>query len=162
MSTLCGWRLIGIAFLAASVSSGAHAETLVERFGKSIPDSAVRPFIEEALKNIHSARCEADNFCAAATEKEFENPPINLQDGRAALAHGVASALAQWCGLDWKRSFLPMMAFGRHKMKMGDRSLALMTLMHGSFQARQLKFYQSKGVCPDKLRADLDAQLPKL
>lgn len=77
------------------------------------------------------------------------------------MAHGIISALAQWCGLNWQRSFLPMLTFGRVKMKMTERQLILMTLMHGNMQVRQFKIYESSGRCPDTLRAQLDTQMPK-
>ena len=55
-----------------------------------------------------------------------------------------------------------MLAFGRTKLKMSDRPLMLMTLMHGDFQARQFAFYQDKGACPPQFKTQLDAQLPRL
>ena len=64
--------------------------------------------------------------------------------------------------LDWKRSFLPMIAFGKGQKRTSDRQLQLMTLIHGDFQDRQLATYVKSGQCPPTLRSQLDAQLPKL
>lgn len=158
---LRGLRQTVLAILLIFPTSQTEAETLIEAFGKKISDDDVRVFVTEGLKNIHLALCEHNMPCAPATAKDFDSPPISLEDGRAAMAHGIVSALAEWCRLDFKRSFLPMMVYGRHKMKMNDRSLALMALMHGNFQRRQLEFYQKKGQCPPQFRDQLDAQLPK-
>jgi hypothetical protein len=54
-----------------------------------------------------------------------------------------------------------MIAFGKYKMKMNDRQLQLMSLIHGDFYGRQLAFYTKSGQCPATLREQLDAQLPK-
>jgi hypothetical protein len=90
-------------------------------------------------------------------------PPIKLVDGRAAIVFAIKSALAQWCGLDWKRSFLPMIAFGKYRMKYSDRQMHLMALIHGDFYARQYAFYSKTGQqCPAALRERLDTQLPKI
>ncbi|MEA2838378.1 MAG: hypothetical protein QOD89_2928 [Bradyrhizobium sp.] len=78
------------------------------------------------------------------------------------MVFAIKSALAQWCGLDWKRSFLPMIAFGKNQKKMSDRQLQLMTLIHGDFQGRQLATYMKSGQCPPTLLSQLDTQLPKL
>jgi len=67
-------------------------------------------------------------------------PPISMEDGRAAMVFAMKSALAQWCGLDWKRSFLPMIAFGKNQKKMSDRQLQLMTLIHGDFRLDNMLF----------------------
>jgi hypothetical protein len=148
--------------LTFAASGAARSETLLETFSKTIPDSAIRPAILEALNNVHTARCDGDKLCAATTQKEIENPPISLEDGRVVLTYGIVSALAQWCFLDWKRSFVPMMAYGRQKMGMNDRALAVVALMHGAFQLRQLAVFRTTGVCPDDLRTRLDTELPKL
>jgi hypothetical protein len=78
------------------------------------------------------------------------------------MVFAIKSALAQWCGLDWKRSFLPMIAFGKNQKKMSDRQLQLMTLIHGDVQGRQLATYMKSGQCPANLQSQLDTQLPKL
>jgi hypothetical protein len=144
------------------IAAGANAQTFDEKYGKMISDDAAREAIKLALKKIGTAVCESNRPCAAASADEFDRPPITVIDGRAAMVFGIKSALAQWCGLDWKRSFLPMIAFGKQKMRMSDRQMQLMTLIHGDFQGRQFAFYSKSGQCPPQLQQQLDAQLPKL
>jgi len=55
-----------------------------------------------------------------------------------------------------------MIVFGKGKMKMSDRQVHLMTLIHGDFRSRQLKLYQDRGQCPATLREQLDTLLPKM
>jgi hypothetical protein len=137
-------------------------ESFDEKYGRMISDGAAQESIKSALTKIHTATCESNKSCTPASASEFTNPPITTVDGRAAMVFAIKSALAQWCGLDWKRSFLPMIVFGKNKMKMSDRQLQIMTLIHGDFQARQLATYTKGGQCPAMLRSQLDAQLPKL
>ena len=143
-------------------TSPVRAETFDEKYGKMILDDTAREAIKLALTKITTATCESKKPCPPATPEEFTRPPITIIDGRAAMVFAIKSALAQWCGLDWKRSFLPMIAFGKHHQKMSDRQLQLMTLIHGDFQGRQFAFYSKSGQCPPSLRDQLDAQLPRL
>jgi hypothetical protein len=151
-------------FLACAflIAARANAQTFDEKYGKMISDGAARAAIKLALEKIGTAICESNQPCAPAIPEEFERPPITVVDARAAMVFGIKSALAQWCGLDWRRSFLPMIVFGKQKMKMSDRQMQLMTLIHGDFQGRQLAFYSKSGKCPPQFRQQLDAQLPKL
>lgn len=151
-----------IAWLALTGSVVLAQESFDEKFGKMISDDAARDSIKLALTKIHTTVCESKKPCAPTNASELANPPITIVDGRAAMMFAIKSALAQWCGIDWKRSLWPMIAFGKHKMKMSDRQLQLITLIHGDFQARQLATYAKAGQCPATLRGQLDSQLPKL
>ena len=146
--------------LTSAVTSAQ--ENFDEKFGKMISDDAARESIKLALTKVHTTVCASKKPCAPTNASELANPPITIVDGRAAMVFAIKSALAQWCDIDWKRSFLPMIAFGKHKMKMNDRQLQLITLIHGDFQARQFATYAKAGQCPATLRAQLDSQLPKL
>ncbi len=144
------------------VSFPVHAESLVEKYSKMVSDESVKPFIKDALTKIQLVTCEENTPCTEATEEEFSKPPITIIEGRAAMAHAIVSALAQWCGLDWKRSFLPMIAYGKYHEKMTDRNLQLLTIIHGTFQESQFQFYKKSGGCPEKFKNELDTNLPKL
>jgi hypothetical protein len=152
--------ICGAWFFILAATSTAQ-ETFDQKFGKMITDSAASEEIKLALTKIQTA-CESNKPCPPATPEEFSRPPISLEDGRAAMVFAIKSALAQWCGLDWKRSFLPMIAFGKGQKRMSDRQLQLMTLIHGDFQGRQLATYMKSGQCPLTLQSQLDGQLPKL
>ncbi len=158
------FRIIGAcaAWLLILAGDCAAQETFDQKFSKMITDAVASEAIKLALTKIQAATCESNKPCARATPDEFSNPPISLEDGRAAMVFAIKSALAQWCGLDWKRSFLPMIAFGKNQKKMTDRQLQLMTLIHGDFQGRQFATYTKSGQCPSALQSQLDAQLPKV
>lgn len=158
-------QMAAVALLAACAAAPEPPHgisPLLERAARLISDADVTALRDAALSYIQFGRCEQNTPCAPTTQAERENPPISIADGRAALSHGVVSALAQWCGLDWKRSFLPMLAYGRTQMRMNDRQINLMSLMHGQFQTMQLATYRQQGTCPPATRAELDAALPKL
>ncbi|MBX9827880.1 MAG: hypothetical protein K2Y27_23125 [Xanthobacteraceae bacterium] len=150
------------ALLLFNIAVSGAQESFDQKYGGMVSDDTAREAIRLALSKIHTGTCEADKPCAPATASEIANPPIAVVDGRAAMVFAIKSALAQWCGIDWKRSLLPMIAFGKRQMKMNDRQLQLMTLIHGDFQGRQFVFYSKSGQCPSALRDQLDAQLPKL
>lgn len=141
----------------------ASAETLAEKMGKAIPDTDVESIRTLALKNLQTALCDPDKHCTPATSDEFASPPISIAEGRVAMVQGAISALIQFCGLDYKRNFVPMMDYNRHELKMSERALSLIVLMHGIRQAEQLISYKAElKSCPEGLRAKLDAELPKL
>jgi hypothetical protein len=148
--------------LLLSANASIAQENFDEKFGKMIPDATAMEAIKIGLSKIHTAKCEANKSCEPTSATELANPPIKIVDSRAAMVFGIKSALAQWCGLDWKRGFLPMIAFGKQKMKYNDRQLQLITLIHGDFQGRQLATYTKSGQCPATLQSQLDTQLPKL
>lgn len=152
--------LVAIALLAVGQSE-VRADALLDKFGATFPDSAVQETTTLALKNIQSALCEAGKPCAPATAEELKQPPITIEDGRSAMAQGVVSALAQHCGLDWRtRSFSTMTAYRRHDLKMSERAITLMVLMHGMSQGAILEELKRRP-CTDQLRAQLDVTLPK-
>ena len=151
---LLGWLVAGV--------TQASADAFDDNLAAQIPDAAAAAGIQAALSKIHEAKCEDDLPCAPASEHEFSNPPITNEDSRAAMVYGIKSALADWCGLDWKRSFLPMIAYGKLAKKMNDRQLQLMGQIHGDFMGRQVIFYRNSGACPEHVTRQLDIYLPKL
>src|ERR1039458_6547979 len=104
-------RIIGVcvaAWLTMLTGNSVAKETFDQKFGKSITDGAASEAIKLALTKIQTATCESDKPCARASAEEFSRPPISLEDGRAAMVFAIKSALAQWCGLDWKPTRLAM------------------------------------------------------
>ena len=155
--------ILALSILCSAISfvSAQSFEKSFQKYGNMISDDAARTSLNFALTKIQTATCENKTPCRPATKEEFSHPPISIVDARAAMVFAINSALAQWCGLDFRRSFLPMIAFGKYKMKFSDRQLQLMTLIHGDFQGRQLASYQKKGACPPSFREQLNAELPK-
>jgi hypothetical protein len=153
-----------VVLIGGSVANRAEAafETIFAKYSAMISDDLAKEAAKLALTRVDQTTCESDRPCAPATPEEFSQPPISTEDARAALTFGLISALAQWCGLDWKRNFLPMIAYGKNQKRMSDRQLQLMTLIHGDFQRRHFAFYTKSGSCPADFRNELDAELPKL
>jgi hypothetical protein len=153
---VCGvWFLILIAPAAAQ-------ETFDQKYGKMISDGAALEAIKLALTKIGKVTCESKRACEPASPEEFVHPPISVEDGRAAMVAGIKSALGEWCGINWIRSFRPMIAKSRDEKKMNYRQLQLMALIHGDFQHRQIATYSKSGQCPPTLRNQFDTFLPPL
>jgi hypothetical protein len=154
--------LLAASFLLVA-SPCAGAETFEQKAIRTFPDKDVEAVLRLALQNIDKALCENNKPCAPATPEELAHPPLSVTEARSILIQGSTSALAASCGLDYKRSFVPMMTYYRRQQKMNERSLAIVAMVHGISQGRfasALKKEQAK--CSDEMRAKFDAKLPKL
>lgn len=128
----------------------------------SIPDDVVRKMLELGLQNIQRALCDGFNQCAPATPAEFENPPLSVDQARAAIFVGGRSAFVGWCGFDAdRRSVLPFMQQLRRSKLYNERQLALIAIIHGVQQSIVAEQLKAKGTCDEATRSKLDAQLPK-
>ena len=153
---------LAVAILVAGASQSAVAETFSEKINRTLPDSLVQELLTASLKNLQHALCEKGQPCLPATEEELAHPPITLVVAREVIVQSATAALMKFCGLDYKRSFLPMMMHYRNE-QMNDRKLALIALLHGISQGQQLQALQKQlKKCPEDLKAKLDAALPKL
>ena len=153
---------ICIVWLFTLILPAAAQETFDQKYGNMISDGAALEAIKLALTNIEKVTCESKRPCDPASSEEFVHPPISVEDGRVAMVAGIKSALGEWCGINWIRSFRPMIAISRDEKKMNYRQLQLMALIHGDFQRRQIVTYSKSGQCPPTLRNQLDAYLPPL
>lgn len=127
----------------------------------TISDDMANGAIRMALENVHKAMCGDDGNCPAATAEELAEPPITSDDARAAMLFGIRSAVTQWCGLDYLRSYRPMMRHARAAKNFDNRQMALMALIHGAVMERQrMKFEDSGKSCNWTLKLKLDRQLP--
>jgi hypothetical protein len=128
----------------------------------AIPEAAARKMIELGLKNIHRALCDGFNQCAPATPAEFQNPPLTIDQARAAILIGGRSAFGRWCGFDAdRRSVLPFLRQLRQSKLYNERQLALMAVIHGIQQSITGEQLKARGECDAATRSRLDAQLPK-
>jgi hypothetical protein len=91
-----------------------------------------RQLLMIALDNLGRARCERGQPCAPATAEERATPPITDDQARAVVETGSISVVAEHCGLDWqRRNFEPLMKHHRERLRMSERQLALISLLHG-------------------------------
>ncbi len=155
------WRRLAsaaaVSVLGLTIATQAPAQSALPE----IPDAVVRKMLELGLQNIHRAVCGGLDMCAPATPEELEFPPISIDNARGALLAGTRSAYARWCGLDDRRSIVPMMRVLRQKWRFNDRQVALVAVIHGiqmNSVAEQLK---ARGACDAATRSKLDAELPK-
>lgn len=147
--------MLGLGLMAAS---GAMGQTRPP----PVPDDVVRKMVELGLKNIHRALCDGFNQCTPATPAEFENPPVSLDQARAAIAVGGRSAFALWCGFDAdRRSVLPFLGQLRRSKQYNERQVALMAVIHGVQQSITSEQLKARGECDASMRGRIDSQLPK-
>ena len=90
-----------------------------------------RQLLSLALDGYAKARCGKE-LCAPATAAERAKPPITDDQARAVVTAATISVLAEHCQLDWeRRNFIPLMRHHRETLKMTERQMALVGLLHG-------------------------------
>jgi hypothetical protein len=115
-----------------------------------------------ALTQLPKMKC-GNEACPAATPEELASPPVEPEDARIALITGARSARLKWCGLEWEsRTFITMMRGMQHKGIQDARKLNILQIIHSAQFSRDYTGLQALKTCTDKIRADLDAQYPKI
>jgi hypothetical protein len=111
-----------------------------------------------AMNHIEKAQCGSAK-CTPATEQERTAPPLSNDQARAIVQAATISTMAEHCGLDWqRRNFAPLMRHHRDSLRMGERQMALVGLLHGltmSMTEAQVKAQP----CTSDLRATVDQRL---
>lgn len=148
------WYGLPIAMLLWAAPSQAPAQP-------SNQDKSVRQLLGLALDNIQNGLCTNGQACSPATADERANPPLTLNEAKAIVARGVISAMAERCGLDWRRlNYLPMMAYWRTTLKSPKRKLTLIGLLHGITQGQIENALVKRGSCSDAERRQIESSLP--
>ncbi|MDX2264967.1 MAG: hypothetical protein NW215_08345 [Hyphomicrobiales bacterium] len=75
------------------------------------------------------------------------------------MAFATMGAWSEFCNLDQKRAFFPLMTFAIEVKKFNERQLALLSLIYVDFQARQLDAYKKQGNCPAEVKDRFDKAL---
>lgn len=162
MLRFCRWALLMICLGLAVPSLAASLANAEQKTGsRHISDQHVRELLGLALRFISSARCKNDLPCEPATESELKKPPVSLEHGLRAIQTGVLSAVSEKCGIDREQKlFLSMMAHFRHSLRLNDRQLAILALMHGIEQGTTLRTFPEDG-CTPELKRLISDNLPK-
>lgn len=152
--------LVAAAMLTTTTGSAVAAEG-EHPFDQYVTDALVAEVRALSVINIHLAMCEDNVPCEAASETEIAEPPISIEQTRAAMKTGIISALMEWCELDWeRRSFAPLMLKSRDIDKLTDRQMSLLGVAHGIQQGRFGEALADAPVCADASRRKLHAQMP--
>lgn len=110
-----------------------------------------------ALDNISNAICDNGQKCAPATAQEKAKPPLSASDAELVISRAFLSAYASRCGLDWQKlNFVPMMRYLRSTVKLNERQMAIVGVMHGIVQG----IGERVQGCDDGMRASLEKTLP--
>jgi hypothetical protein len=123
-------------------------------------DYSVAEMLDLVLKEIQNSHC-GNELCSPATKAEMQNPPLSITEARQAMRVGLFSGAAKFCALDWERSiFYPFIAHHKHALKMTDRQLTLITMLHGTMQNFVMKKYtEHEKACSDTMRENLKREL---
>jgi hypothetical protein len=122
------WQLV-LAHAIGAVALAVPRPAVAQSPGASVEPH--RQLLSLALDTYSKARC-GNQLCAPATAAERANPPITDEQARAIVTAGIISVLAEHCELDWeKRNFFPLMRHHRETLKMTERQMALVGLLHG-------------------------------
>ncbi|WP_088348006.1 MULTISPECIES: hypothetical protein [Rhodomicrobium] len=123
-------------------------------------DESVAGMLQRILGEIHKSRCGPE-LCASATDEEKAKPPVSIEEARRAMKVGLLSGTAEFCGIDWKaRIFYPFMAYHDRTLKMSDRQLAIVSMLHGTMHSFIVDGYKKRGApCTDQMRESLEKQL---
>lgn len=145
--------------LAALLALPAAAQD--DPFAKYSTPEATAAALQLALRGLGDADCgTGPASCEPATEAELADPPLATFFAQAGMETGLTSALMQWCDLDWEaRSFLPLMNYHREAMRLDERQLTLLALVHGIQQERIIRGLGEQ-TCPDDLRRNIHAHAP--
>ena len=112
--------------VALCASNSAEAQPAASKAGE-----LREKLLRTALDNLPKALC-GDGPCAPATPEELRTPPLTDPQVQTVISASIVSAMAEHCGLDWsKRNFAPMMQYHREQLKLSDRQVALVGLLHG-------------------------------
>ncbi len=109
-------------------------------FSELLTDATVRSARDGMLAVLPSAQCAPGQACAPASAEELANPPVSLEQARAAIRAGFISGLAEWCGLDWQgQVFRPLVESYRNVERLEQRIVTMLTLLHGYGQGQMVE-----------------------
>ncbi len=125
-------------------------------------DSSVAHMLQRVLSQISMSQC-GKGFCGPATDAEKANPPLTIEQARHVMNVGIMSGVAEFCGIDWKkRIFFPLMGYHNKVLKMSQRQLAIVAMLHGTMQGFILDNYREhEKSCPDQMKASVERQLTR-
>ena len=91
---------------------------------------------------------------APITPEERRNGVIPFESVRLIVHLAADTALAQFCGLDWRNiSFRPIMLRERTRGKWSDRQLAYIGLLHGVVQGQSHGVLQAEETCTGEMKS---------
>ncbi len=112
-----------------------------------------------ALDNVPKARCDGGKACAPVSDAERMTLITDVQ-AKTIVSAATISTLAEHCGLDWqKRNFVPLMMYHREKLKMTERQMAVVGLLHG-IAMNIVGDVVRKTPCAAEMKTNVEAKLP--
>lgn len=144
--------LLFAALVAATVVGGpARAES--GRFLEGLDTEMVRALMLLTRENLGQARMP-DGSAVEAPAPGDTAPVIPESEGMLVVDAGVASGIAEWCGVEWSTgNFLPLMTWQRQRGLWDDRQIAYIGMLHGIALGLTSAQAEAGGDCPAETRA---------
>ena len=143
---------LAVLVVAALVAAPpARAETA--RFLEGLDTATVRALMLLTRENLAQAQMPDGEAVPEATPEDA-SPVIPVPDGRLVVDAGIASDIAEWCGVEWSAgNFLPLMTWQRGRGRWDDRQIAYIGLLHGVAMGLTRTQAAASGDCPEETRA---------
>lgn len=147
---------VALLFLILVVQAEAVEE---EAFLSGRPgDSFVETVVDAANELLPKGRMFDGTPPPPVTPAERRDGVIPFEAARLIVNLAADTALAEFCGLDWKQlSFRPIMRRERARGTWTDRQLAYIGLMHGFVQGQSHKLLQHHETCTGEMKESVAA-----
>lgn len=96
-----------------------------------ISDDITIKLMAVARDHITQAKLRDGSFVPPETAEEKKMPIIPVADGKRIVNRGATSAIAAWCGIDYKPYYLEFMQEERRQYQWSDKQIAYIGLLHG-------------------------------
>ena len=134
------------ALAMAAGTARAQGTLNVPRFSNKL----VKGLMDRSRKHITRAKLSNGRTVPPETPAERRRPILSVTEGRTVVKAGYVSAIAEWCGVEWRRaSYLKMMRWQRGRRRWSDKQLAFIGLLHGVTMGTFARALRERTPCTD-------------
>lgn len=142
------WPIVAALLLVPGIA-------LAQQATRIIPLDQQDAIINYTLENFWGKGVDRNNKpIEPDSEADRKTLPIPRAEAYKVVDFAAYSAVAEWCGLDWKERFLLYMKLRRDRKEESDKQLAFAGVLHGAAQQYVLKAEEGK-TCPAKTRDNI-------
>jgi hypothetical protein len=128
---------------------------------RDLPDDFVTATMAVAREEgLPKATLSDGSLVGEETEEERKQPLISAADGESIMQVALASAVADWCGLEWKvASFGKLMHEERARNDLSDKAISYVAVLHGVTMGIFGGQFRAMGPCRDEQRRTVQEYL---
>jgi hypothetical protein len=128
-------------------------------FAGIVPASARGALLKETLQGFWGrAKTPDGKFIQPSSDAERQAMPVNQNVANFAFDVGEISGLAEWCGIDWHRSFTALMRQARQNNQT-EKQIAFIAAVHGTALGLVSSSMAKSGQCSSQERYKVKAQI---